>query len=161
MSKVKSIKLLLSTNTVETDEVKIQGYLIGVSEFDDKVVEQAVLRFVQGKVENHNQSFCPNSAQLATECRKLAGEYVNPDSTFGKFMAASKLNKIKTDREDAEFNNGRDHKFLDNPKVKKAGRILTDKTRSSSERLKALEDMKSIKTGSQFEPSKAEARKNG
>ncbi|MCP4108347.1 MAG: hypothetical protein GY749_22855 [Desulfobacteraceae bacterium] len=154
------IQLLFDSYNGEYTEGNLKAYVANLAGFSDQTVAMAVRNFTSGKVDR-NGSFRPSSEELFKECdRIINGVASDINSPLGKFLAASKVNKIKTEREDEEFKSSRDHKFLDKPKVKKAGRILTDKTQSTTERLKALEYMQNIKTGSQFDQAKTGAAKN-
>jgi hypothetical protein len=54
-----------------TTKAKAAGYVMAVEEFSCRVLEEAVMDFIQAKVPEHNRKFVPTCAELAHHARKV------------------------------------------------------------------------------------------
>ena len=126
MDKLASIELLLEGRMKEATEKTVIAYSIAVAKFDERVVEAAVIRFLQDEVSDHNPGFPVTPNQLARECRNISGETGNQiDAAMNRF------------REIWNKPDPTQHK-LESPDTARDRQIAADRAKTPDQRMDAI-----------------------
>lgn len=85
MAQIARLTSRFPTPNYGTPEERLKGFVEASRDYSDEVIEIAVGNFIAGRVASHNAAYMPTSAQLGTECLRIANDKARHDDLMRRY----------------------------------------------------------------------------